>query len=240
MTVCIAGVCQDNDAPRIVFCCDTKVTDPHGATQGAKGYGIGHGWEAMLAGLWPGCNHLARRLKESFAALSGPLTEDQVLDTAYRTAEAFLDSPAYDQNVEHSLLLTGFLAGGMALIAPVSVYGRRVDVSPLFEYWAVGAGAGVARAVLAERDYNMGMSWREALYYLYEAKRFSENVPDVGKGTISGIQSPPLNTQEPFVRANVLLTSDTGLDFMKAAYQSFGPQPVSLKNFPDDFFFPSQ
>jgi len=85
------------------------------------------------------------------------------------------------------------------------------DVEEQNQFAVIGAGANTAKMSLMSRTYDSFLEIREAMYYVYEAKKRSEAVPGVGERTY----------------LNVLEFSP---DAHQIAYHPFGPHSIDRLN----------
>src|SRR5438874_6274502 len=86
------------------------------------------------------------------------------------------------------LILTGFIEG-----LPVIIRVDNSSVQKVDSFSAVGSGEYLATAALDQRRYRAGMRAEEAVYLIYEAKRFSERAEGINENTIMFIQEDPGN-----------------------------------------------
>lgn len=93
------------------------------------------------------------------------------------------------------------------------------------DFATIGEGAYLAQSALLQRECIETMKMEEAIYCVYEAKRYAERVKSVGDITyISIIDSD----------GGLRVVSDNGMNFLSNLFDKFGPQPfgdVKLKRF---------
>ena len=124
-------------------------------------------------------------------------------------------------------LLAGFLSDG----APMLLQAHGTFGVAIRENYAVaGSGSELAQSVMQHREYYESASITEALYKVYEAKRYAERVATVGKRTFLSV----IKVGEP-IRA----VSDQGYAYLTTQFERFGPQPITLHSIhfqPQHFF----
>jgi hypothetical protein len=251
-TVCIAAVCVPDKTGRVfaILCSDSKIEIEGLAsgTIGFKGISIAPGITIMYAGSVPKSKEMIDRYrfhlnnprvalthKNALDILSVPLQAQQIADaTSYLSAtqgikykDYLAKSPADQQALLYGMpawkaycdLIVVWLGDGFVRLFYVSE-----TISEQSSFATVGSGASAASASLFARGYQTYCDLRQAAYYVYEAKRNSENVPGVGKETFMEICEfdtaarthvrYPLNTREIEV---------LGMQFLK-----LGPQPFEI------------
>jgi hypothetical protein len=97
-------------------------------------------------------------------------------------------------------------------------------VSEQSSFATIGSGGTVARASLMSRGYRARSDVREAAYYVYEAKRNSENVPGVGKETHMEIHefhtAGGTNVSYPLIASEI--------ELLGKQFSRLGPQPFEI------------
>ncbi len=143
-----------------------------------------------------------------------------------------------------SLIITGFLlgeaigdlqAGSFPIICVVDGDSQQDDmVREEIHFASIGAGTYAANAALYNRSVNDEMPLLGAIYAVFEAHRWSEKVPGVGKSISIDILEPP----------GILRTlSEAGYDYCEFLWRRFGPREVqqrkqSLFEMKDEYFEP--
>ena len=110
-------------------------------------------------------------------------------------------------------LIVGFV-GMMPMLLETN---ERCQVFLREEFAAIGDGAFLAQAVLMRREHMGGRNLSEALYYVYEAKKFAESVTTVGRVTSITVLD---NT------GAVKHFSSKGIEFLDEKIAEFGLQDV--------------
>jgi hypothetical protein len=105
---------------------------------------------------------------------------------------------------------------------------HNVSVGRCADFAAVGSGAPQAEAVLYERQQNIFHDVNTTLYNVYEAKRYGEKAPGVGKKTSMAIIS---HDPEAYTYAVV---TDAGFKVLSRYYRRFGPRPTSGITIPSE------
>jgi hypothetical protein len=121
--------------------------------------------------------------------------------------------------VEQTALDAEFIIVGYGYGYPLLVKTDTNCRASIKEHFAVaGEGAYLAQAALLSRAHNHLMPFGRALYSVFEAKKFSEGAPSVGKSTsITVLHSDGRHE---------LLTPE-GLLYFENKYQEFGPKELS-------------
>ena len=122
-------------------------------------------------------------------------------------------------DIRTDFIVAGF-AGKFGVIIEASADG---EASIREEFATVGSGSHLAAASLLHRQYTDVNTLPECLYSIYEAKRYSERTPTVGKRTSLSILTP----------GGILRrVSQEGLSNLGDQFKKYGPQ-----NIPSDFSF---
>jgi 20S proteasome alpha/beta subunit len=206
-TICIAGVCQHKNEPRVILCSDKRVeSDFSGTDTVSKFRHIGDGWWAAMSGGTGSAQLLSDLYRFTLGEKTAKLTVSQVEAKLLRCAQIRKRQLAnelsysrfgisYNYILKHGkeqfpedilkqfmldvqqiglgcdLIITGMLEGSPRLY----YVGHDATVMPIEGSLCVGSGYTLASAALNERRYSKHMDLFEALYYVYEAKRFSES-----------------------------------------------------------------
>lgn len=134
-------------------------------------------------------------------------------DAAFR--ETFSEIQQADLRAE--FVIAGFLDRGIPLIAETSKDG----VCSIREGFGVaGEGRYLATSVLLQREVGRDANLAEVLYAVYEAKRYAEKIPSVGKNTAITVMK--WNEENKKVEYDILM--DRGLEYLETLYKEFGPK----------------
>jgi hypothetical protein len=115
------------------------------------------------------------------------------------------------------LIISGFIQR-VPHLAVVSWEG--ITENPHFA--CIGSGAWLAQAILNHREYTLGIDIDQAMYLIYEAKKFSEKENAVGEATIIFVQETPLSSADRSVTLRPV--SRYGLLHLEEQYRRFGLQ----------------
>jgi hypothetical protein len=91
-----------------------------------------------------------------------------------------------DYDLECELIFAGFVNSEVYIFV---VWGDGA-VSYEDDFAAIGSGADFAVAMLRYRNHHSGLSLWETMYHVYEAKKFAEMEPHVGKKTFLDVLRP--------------------------------------------------
>jgi hypothetical protein len=190
------------------------------------------GWFALKSGEHDAASELFQRLKEWFSrSWEGFSSTHGVLGCIKSAVDEFKKhSPLYGKNC-CDLLIAGFVNDvPMIAIAGADAKGH-LSARLAGDFYAVGSGATIAMVILGCRDYHGGLRLNDALYYVYEAKRFSEKADGVGPLThllwfASGLE----------YRECVQFVSASGIALLEKIFRVTGlNSEVHLSLFPSDF-----
>lgn len=122
---------------------------------------------------------------------------------------------------DYFVLMSGFVGG-----KPVIVRADSESLCVVNSFAAIGTGEFLATTLLNERQYTSGVSLAEALYLVYEAKRFSEKAEGVNRRTNMYVQfsHPRENTADSPRWAHIQIVSETGLDELGKMFRQYGLQ----------------
>lgn len=125
-----------------------------------------------------------------------------------------------DDDIECELILAGFVNAESHLF----VVSGDGSVSFEDDFAAIGSGADLATAVLRFRKQHSRRSLPDTLYRLYEAKKFAQMEPNVGRRTYLDVLRPRGRDNNSKVAIQSL--SKEGFKQLDAYYQQFGYQPI--------------
>jgi len=202
VTVCIAAVCSEGEKELIVLCSDRRISYGVGIGGAEIGFKLGlagPGWAAMIAGTMSNAQRLLSFYRNHLNSValteSNVRTEMDVPLIRYRDWLANRSRIAPDLvKFDEQLILSGYVEE-MPFLFMVSCEG--VDEHRHFA--VIGTGSWLAQAALLQREYTSATDVEEALYLVYEAKKFSEKDDYVGKRTMILVQESPLNPTNPAV-----------------------------------------
>lgn len=136
------------------------------------------------------------------------------------------------------LILVGFIPistrkGTLLSLPRIFVVSRDGVVTQKESFAITGSGWAVAESALFQRGYKDSFSMFEALYSIYEAKRFSEIAPDVGYTTnIIIVQEGSAGSSIRIGRVDAV-----GVEYLEKHFQICGLQPIrQLSKVPPNFF----
>lgn len=132
---------------------------------------------------------------------------------------------------DEQLILSGYVEGIPYLftVAHSGVVEHR-------HFACIGTGGWLSQASLLHREYISGTNINEALYLVYEAKKFSEKDDHVGPETLILVQEPPANSLKPAL--TIRTVSRCGIAHLEEQYRTFGLQPYrpTPYNQPEGFY----
>jgi hypothetical protein len=194
VTVCIAAICQEISDPKIVLCADTKLDGSYaGSSDGNRKIGkLAFGWVDMMSGDWVRAKELHGWIKSEFLANGAPSDRGRVFELLMNAGNSFIGSPMYRKDAAVDILACGFI-GAVPVISGVSI-GSTTKPSVYFNqsFATVGSGGAIAAVFLNARDCTPRDSLKQALYVVYEAKKYSEKNVGVGTDTKLIVISPPV------------------------------------------------
>jgi hypothetical protein len=241
MTLCIGARCHYGGYPRIVLCFDEQAgTDSETFDGVLKCDYLCEGFAALFSGPTGAAKELMRRYKAELSATQ--LRPDTIISQlsdvygSWRKAEL-------DRASRHSLgmsfkqairtnqsdvtkaiagtvqvIVAGFINGESIIITIDEESAREVDHCAV-----IGTGWQGAEAILSFRKYTSNVDLDHALYLVYEAKRFGEISPHVGKSvTLLRVLEPK---EECAFRQRIVPIE--GIEFLKIQFeQEYGPRSV--------------
>lgn len=249
VTICIGAICNTENNPQIIFCCDTKLSIP-GFTSFHAGFKFGflspaapvliaddmaRGKDLITTfGLYLNATeitavNLAREFKkppliqkakliDGYFQLKWAVTYQDYLAGALRNLPAqVLDEIARDvANIRLGCqLIIGLFVRDKPMLFTVNDEG---DTQPSDHFAVIGSGSWLAQAALCHRNYNqLAVSFEQALYYVYEAKRLSQSESNVG----------PLTLMAVLNRTGFRFVTQEGIDALETWFERYGPQQLN-------------
>ena len=208
MTLCIAAKARDENNKRAMVCCfDTRVeTSTAGSETGFKLRRLPAGWGALIAGALPAAEELVARLASYFQQNQPEETVDYLRVPVWAYKKALVDDYLHslyaisaDQfyTPEHGHLTPSIVEQTLYDIAKLKSQcslilfkeDRIFVVEEDFGVWeagdfcAIGSGGSNAESWLHYREQSNTVTVANTLYVLYEAKKFAEVSPGVGRRT---------------------------------------------------------
>jgi hypothetical protein len=268
MSLCIAASCTDADGqPRIALCFDRKVsTDTVSSETEFKLDTLPFGFACLLAGTVTTARELISIYKQHLSTLAEFPREDplELLRVPIRTKkkrliesyvqarlgltyQEFLDRQdqidvgirtimfgrIHDMNVEAELILAGYSKNEPRIF---KVAWDEVEQHANFA--CIGSGSPAAEHALHRRKQESRLSVAMTIYNVYEAKRFGELSPTVGRGTVIAVIHPTPET-DPHSSKNYYAVSSSGFSALNKAYEMYGPKPAEGFAVPNlDLFVP--
>lgn len=210
-TVCIAASCLDPTTKRLfaILCSDSRLElEGIGSmTAGHKAVSVVPGVSIMFAGSVSKAKEVIDRHRRHITGIDAARVATEALNllTAVLDEQNRADTSAYLSDVfgiryreyrsrsaaEQQTYMYGITQWkeprefivvwlGKGLVRMFTVLDR---VSEMRCFATIGAGSAVSWASLAGRNYGTQHDLREAIYYVYEAKKASDIVPGVGEDT---------------------------------------------------------
>lgn len=238
MTVGIALECVLWDGSRgFVLCADTELSGTGVKDdRGDKFYRLGNNFMALMAGTWGTVTQLTERIANAIAPSIPRDEEDlkwRVLEPSQRFVKSEILFPKGSQPCE--VIITGFM-GEKPVMLYVYAYPRGVTVDFQRHHWTIGTGGSAAGAMIGERGFTPLASLEKALYVAYEAKRLSERISGVGRGTkimIHG-QTAETATKRSLVCADYV--SEAGLARLEVLRSQFFVREIAqIDRFPVEY-----
>jgi hypothetical protein len=217
MTLCIAVHAQLAGEPRIVLCFDSLIGSDLGVSEETFKCDLefAHG----LAALWSGTLDQVEDALPIFKArfkMRPPTLQDckEELWVGMKEFRAALARRG-PKRTDVQLIVAGYIEKAPRIIY---VGSDGVIANPSFQ--AIGSGSPSADAMLRWRNPTPNTYLHDAIYIAYEAKRFGETSPFVGKITTLLVLEPKPDSSFR-VRS---LTADAR-PIMEERFDKFGPQP---------------
>ncbi|MGB8412460.1 MAG: hypothetical protein WCE23_06505 [Candidatus Binatus sp.] len=251
VTLCIAATCEHKGKPCIVFCSDRKIVQGDVSSEtGDKLSWFIPRWPILYAGTISRAHELIdvyrtelkrAKFKKStiFDEFKRPpwIYKDKLLEDRSRKAaglaykeflaqkSAFTDFDKLlafitDSDIECELILGGFVDEESYLF----VVDGEGGVSYEDDFAAIGSGADLATAVLRFRKQYSVRNLAETIYRLYEAKKFAQMEPNVGRRTFIDVLEPRGKDNNAKVRIRSL--SKGGFQMLDSYYKQYGYQPI--------------
>jgi Proteasome subunit len=161
--------------------------------------------------------HSRLAVSYSYFLKNGPqaFPEDVFRQTVYE-----IQNPQTFEHLACELILAGYVEGHPYLYK-VHSDGTVTFAEP---FACIGTGASIANAALFQRKYTAQLDFKEALYYVYEAKRLSEIAPAVGPETmIEVVKNWPNKDTGTGTRCLTLVPAQ--LSILDEHYKKIGLQP---------------
>lgn len=219
MTVCIAAKADVTKDPRIVLCCDSKLSLGFTSSDcGLKLMSLGNNWFCMMSGDLGLALRLATKYRNFLSAnvvhestveeqLRIPLIEfgrSLIADSAAKygvTLEHYMGGENLRQDIvslikadieAHRATGAELIIAGFAKPSMEPIIAKVGDYGvSLFEDSAcIGSGGYIAEVILNERDHAKYRDFNRVLYTVFEAKRFSERAEGVNKTTYIAVLTP--------------------------------------------------
>jgi hypothetical protein len=185
MTLCIAGLCRLTTGKKaFVLCTDGRLDEAEwGHSDTAhKAHNLGYNTFGLMAGHWSSARELCAAIERSRLAQPLPQTIEAFVDGIDQPVSAFRDSRLLTGAVE--IIVTGFIRDEPIMLKARIDSDRQSSVDVAQDIELAGEGEYAAKTLLKWRDYDPLNTPRDAaLYLIYEAKKFSENVSSVGPVT---------------------------------------------------------
>jgi hypothetical protein len=254
MSICVIAACRHNGQPRLVICSDTQVsTDTSSAEVELKMDRLPHGLLALYAGNVSAARELMGIYKSDIRA-DDVLDEDTALECLRRSPvikkkrmiEAYVQSRlglTYDEfltrqdQIDRDLRSRMFnYINELNLNVEMIVAGFAQDVSVIFRlawdsvdpyrhFACIGAGSPIADHLLHMREQQSYSDLYSTLYAVFEAKKFSESAPSVGKRDTILIVAEPMAGRGP----KLVKPTPHGMAVLQAVYNDYGLRPLPSK-----------
>lgn len=237
MSVAVAAIAYNlslDKRPTIVLCSDTRLSYAHSGSNelGVKLLPVGWGWLAQLAGDPGAARDAIARVSKAFDSITDPTRMSQVLDAIQAGIDDYKESPLFRPDAIE-LLFSGFV-GNSPMLLHLEPSLQLRDPS---HHCAIGEGAIAATLMLNYRGRAVGSTTDNAIYCVYEAKRFAESITSIGRTSFLLVQTPTKNISRE--RVTCAFVGSSGLARLDTYYEQYGPQPIGALDFsPDDIVLP--
>jgi hypothetical protein len=223
MTLCIAVHAQLAGEPRIILCFDSLTGNEYGVSEGTFKCDLefAHG----LAALWSGTIDQVQDALPVFKArfqIRPPTLQDckEELWVGMKEFRAALVRRGI-KRTDVQLIVAGYIEKIPRIIY---VGSEGVNADPSFR--AIGSGWPSADAMLRWRNPTQHTYLNDAIYITYEAKRFGETSPFVGKATTMLVLEPKPDSS---FRSRALTAAARPI--MEERFDKFGPQSFGNQHF---------
>ena len=246
MTVCIGALCTDGQDSAIVLCSDGKASNALGSNDMTiKIRALNKSWYCLTAGGEDEITHLVRLIKAEMAKLS-EINETNILPAIKEAVRARKEEKSDDicsskwgmnfrdfrkerasfpdddyratmstierLEIEADLIVAGFVDKSFPYLIQVNNGGAIIRD----DYAVSGEGAYLAQSVFLHRQHIEGRGLWRTLYTAYEAKRYAERVPSVGRRTMLAVLHP----------RGISFATAAGREVLEKKFQAFGPKDL--------------
>ena len=252
MTVCIAAHARVVSRECIVCCFDARVeTETAGSETGFKLRPLPNGWGALFAGGVPEADDLIDRYRQHLKGsvtegntlldwLRVPawqykqLLVDQYLHSTYGISrqEFYSEDRGHlgDTVADQTLYAIASIKSACELIifritdegSEIYQVSDELDVTVERDFCSIGSGATNADSWLHFREQNALMRRDDTIYTLYEAKKFSEISPSVGKKTYIDVIDH---------HGKITTLGEAEMTELEKRYRRYGPKRIKEREF---------
>lgn len=223
-----------------LLCADTRLSGGILDDQADKFYRLGRNFLAMLSGSdVAAAVRICRSWRDKISSASA-LDIDVLAKLMREGLEEAKQSAIFSSELSLEFVVTGF-AGSNAMMLYAQIVGEYTKVFEVPTYMAIGSGGEAAKAMLSHRGYRGNLEKEQALYLVYEAKKFSENSDGVGPKTQMLIHGPLeglARHMSPQAELCANYVSPGALVHLETLRQKFFIPSIipEMEKFPPDFF----
>jgi hypothetical protein len=223
MTVCIAARAYEDAKPVAVLCCDWMTSDGESSSEAEDK--LDEWFTPDLVVLSSGNLEHSRELRRACKSHLGEkrLPSTEIKARLHSGLQGFLLG-LQNRGVDSSdaeLLICGFPQAGRMLVEHIAQNG----VSEVLDFRAIGSGYPFAESMLRWRQSQQPIrslgNLGEALYRVYEAKRFAEAADGVGRKTTLGVLR---EDQSRIFHFEFQSLQPGQLEFLRLQFERWGPQ----------------
>lgn len=252
MTVCIAAHARVVSRQCIVCCFDTRIeTDVAGSEIGFKLRPLPNGWGALFAGGVAQADDLIARYRQHFTGSppAGSVLLDWLREPAWNYKQQLIDQYLHttygisrqefysekrghlgDTVADQTLYAIASIKSESELIlfritddgSEIYQVSDDFDVSMERDFCSIGSGGTNADSWLHLREQNALMRRDDTIYALYEAKKFSEISPAVGKKTYIDVIDH---------LGKITTLGESQMKELEKRYKRYGPKRIKEREF---------
>jgi hypothetical protein len=247
---CDANYAKPSEPPKIVLCTDLMGSGSLGNRLTVKYRAIANDWHCLTAGIDDEINAIIPKLIKQLAVqrhidetniiptFQAALKERKIEKSdeiilgkwglsfeEFRRKRLQFPDDLYHRDMDEiakmsldaEFIIAGFDTIGSATLLQIdSAWGVKLRE----DFAVAGEGAYIAQSVMLHRNHNSISTKAQTLYCVYEAKRYAERVPSVGKHTYLVVYKSGDKGQEVLPE---------GIAFLDERFKKYGPQELVLQ-----------
>lgn len=168
-------------------------------------------------------DELKRRIAESYIRRRLAISYDDLIKHGDEWVGADRKTKYLDDIDAHQLKV-GLIIAGFIGETPVLCELHDGDLEWRTNFSMIGIGAYTAEPAMHAREHTFNTLREDAVYNTYEAKRFGESSPYVGRETIMYVLYPADKGSKGHIRAERV--TPLGFKFLAKQFRKFGPRPI--------------